>query len=168
PPCAHAGVELVSIRSLGRGVRLRHRRGLHTAASRGAATRARGAGGLLACAHRGALPRRRGGGVPARKRPCAGHHADAQRPAVRLTRRTPRPTPPWPRRGRRRAASSNGYAATGAPCSASCSSDSASFESDDFSTVPPYWLRASTALSGVTFSTTTNRAEVPGLSMSRT
>jgi hypothetical protein len=36
------------------------------------------------------------------------------------------------------------------------------------STVPPYLLIASTALSGVTFSSMRNSAEVPGLSMPRT
>jgi hypothetical protein len=41
-------------------------------------------------------------------------------------------------------------------------------ESELLRTVPPYFDSASTALSGVTFSTTMNRADVPGLSISRT
>jgi len=40
--------------------------------------------------------------------------------------------------------------------------------SDVLRTVPPYLLRASTALSGVTFSTIMKSAEVPGLTSSRT
>jgi hypothetical protein len=43
-----------------------------------------------------------------------------------------------------------------------------SLDSELFSTVPPYFDSASTALSGVTFSTTMNSADVPGWSMSRT
>src|SRR5579885_88052 len=54
------------------------------------------------------------------------------------------------------------------PCSASWSSSSVCFDSDDLSTVPPNLLSAATALSGVTFSTTRNSAEVPGFSISRT
>src|SRR4051812_4549613 len=54
------------------------------------------------------------------------------------------------------------------PCRAACSWASASLESDDLSTVPPYLAMASTALSGVTLSTTRKRAEVPGWSISRT
>src|SRR5215217_7403939 len=53
------------------------------------------------------------------------------------------------------------------PCSSSCCC-CASFDSELLRTVPPYLDIASTALSGVTFSMTMNRAEVPGLSMSRT
>src|SRR6266516_3340780 len=54
------------------------------------------------------------------------------------------------------------------PCRASCSSASASLDSEDLSTVPPYGRRASTALSGVARSTTRKRADVPGWSISRT
>src|SRR5262252_4089911 len=54
------------------------------------------------------------------------------------------------------------------PCSAACSSASSSLDSEVFRTVPPYLLIASTALSGVTFSSTRNSAEVPGWTMSRT
>ena len=62
-----------------------------------------------------------------------------------------------------------GYAsALPSPCRASCSSFSPSLDSEVFSTVPPYLLIASTALSGVTFSTMRNSAEVPGVSMPRT
>ena len=39
------------------------------------------------------------------------------------------------------------------PCRASCRSASPSLDSEDLRTVPPYWLSASVALSGVTFST---------------
>jgi len=35
-------------------------------------------------------------------------------------------------------------------------------DSEVFSTVPPYWLIASSALSGVTFSSIRNSAEFPG------
>ena len=45
---------------------------------------------------------------------------------------------------------------------------SPSLDSEVFSTVPPNLLIASTALSGVTFSTMRNSAEVPGCSMPRT
>src|SRR6266567_4682791 len=54
------------------------------------------------------------------------------------------------------------------PCRASWSSFSPSLDREVFSTVPPYLLIASMALSGVTFSTIRNRADVPGLSKSRT
>ena len=59
-----------------------------------------------------------------------------------------------------------GYAL--APCRASCRSFSPSLDSEVFSTVPPNLLIASTALSGVTFSTIKNSADVPGWSMPRT
>ena len=59
-------------------------------------------------------------------------------------------------------------AAVWLPCRASCSSFSPSLDREVFSTVPPNLLIASTALSGVTFSTMRNSAEVPGFSMSRT
>ena len=55
-----------------------------------------------------------------------------------------------------------------APCRASCRSFSPSLDSEVFSTVPPNLLIASTALSGVTFSTIKNNADVPGLSIPRT
>src|SRR6266567_1023121 len=54
------------------------------------------------------------------------------------------------------------------PCRASWSSASPSLDSEVFSTVPPYLAIASVALSGVTFSTIRNSAEVPGCSMPRT
>ena len=76
--------------------------------------------------------------------------------------------PPRAVRGGTRQTRSAGQALTASPWSASWRSFSACLESEDFSTVPPYSLSASTALSGVTFSTTTNRADVPGWSMSRT
>ena len=67
-------------------------------------------------------------------------------------------------------ASQHGYAptTTSEPWSASWSFWVSSSESDVLMTVPPNLLSAATALSGVTFSTTMNRAEVPGFSMSRT
>ena len=54
------------------------------------------------------------------------------------------------------------------PCRASCRSCSPCLDSEVLSTVPPNLLIASTALSGVTFYTIKNNAEVPGLSMPRT
>ncbi len=59
-------------------------------------------------------------------------------------------------------------AAAWSPCRASWSSFSSSLDREVFRTVPPYLLIASTALSGVTFSSIRNSAEVPGLTMSRT
>ena len=53
------------------------------------------------------------------------------------------------------------------PCRASLSSFSPSWLKEDLSTVPPYWLSASTTLSGVTLSTMRNSADVPGFSRSR-
>ena len=62
-----------------------------------------------------------------------------------------------------------GYCAVASPpCRASWSSCSSCLDSEVFSTVPPYWLIASTALSGVTFSSIRNSAELPGLIMSLT
>jgi hypothetical protein len=55
-----------------------------------------------------------------------------------------------------------------APCRASCRSCSPCLDSEVFSTVPPNLLIASTALSGVTFSTIKNSADVPGWSIPRT
>src|SRR6516164_1928114 len=54
------------------------------------------------------------------------------------------------------------------PCRASWSSASPSLDSEVLITVPPNLLIASTALSGVTFSTIRNRQEVPGWSRPRT
>src|SRR5215467_12853726 len=67
-----------------------------------------------------------------------------------------------------RAAGRGPYWAAAPPCRASWSSRSPSLDSEVFSTVPPYLLIASMALSGVTFSTIRNSAEVPGCSMPRT
>src|SRR5215469_11578369 len=63
----------------------------------------------------------------------------------------------------------HGYgAAVWLPCSASWSSFSSSLDREVFKTVPPYLLSASTALSGVAFSSIKNSAEVPGWTMPRT
>ncbi len=78
--------------------------------------------------------------------------------AGRSVRAAVRPGPCGPRRG---------YAVL-VPCRASCRSFSPSLDSEVFSTVPPNLLIASTALSGVTFSTIKNSADVPGWSMPRT
>jgi alpha-1,2-mannosyltransferase len=60
------------------------------------------------------------------------------------------------------------YAVVPEPCSACWRSCSASLDSEVRSTVPPYLLSASAALSGVTFSTIRNSAEVPGCTKPRT
>src|SRR5215831_8655806 len=66
-------------------------------------------------------------------------------------------------------AGSSGYcAAASPPCRASWRSFSSCLDREVFRTVPPYLLIASTALSGVTFSSIRNRAELPGWIMSRT
>jgi len=88
----------------------------------------------------------------------------SSRSAILLDRHGP------PRPGRAvpgRAVLAGGYPAL-APCRASCRSFSPSLDSEVFSTVPPNLLIASTALSGVTFSTIKNNADVPGLSIPRT
>src|SRR5262249_31069262 len=60
------------------------------------------------------------------------------------------------------------YWAASPPCRASWSSFSSSLDREVFRTVPPYLLMASTALSGVAFSSIKNSAEVPGWTMPRT